>query len=128
MDESRAPGRRPGGRPRKERAERRDSYVGFWVTAEEHAAIRQRAEVSGMLAVSAFARAVALGVPVRPPARASHSPELIAQLRRIGNNLNQWVMLAHAGALSPQDAESARAAMQEISVVLRAQFHAPEYR
>ena len=118
--------RKTGGRPRKERAERKDSFISFRVNDEEYAAIFARAQSIGR-PVSDFARAAALGYPIRQNRPSQHSPELVAQLRRIGNNLNQCLKEAHIGNFPPQVADAAEEALREISKVLRAQFHAPEH-
>jgi hypothetical protein len=116
-----------GGRPRKEKAERRESYISFRVNDEECAAIFARAKSIGK-PVSDFARATALGSPVRQNRPSQHSPELVAQLRRIGNNLNQCLKEARIGNFPLQVADAAEEAIKEVSAVLRAQFHAPEHR
>lgn len=118
---------RKGGRPRKQQAERRDAYVGFWVTADEHAAITARATAAGVTAVGSFARAAALAAPIRTARPSTHSPELVAQLRRTGNNLNQCLVEARRGNFPPAVAVAVEDAIKEVSAALRAQLHAPEY-
>lgn len=120
--------RRRGGRPPKSEAERRDSFIGFWVTADEHARILARASASGVSAVSSFARAAALDAPVRSASRpANYSPEIVAQLRRIGNNLNQCLYEARVGNFRPSLAAATEDAIKEVSAALRAQLHGPEH-
>src|SRR5690606_31024452 len=77
---------------RKPAHTRRDKQMTFWVTAAERDRIRENAERAGM-SPSAFVRALALGkaVSAKPQGDAR---ELIRQLNRIGNNLNQ--LLRHA--------------------------------
>jgi len=78
---------------RKPAHTRRDKQMTFWVTAAERDRIRENAERAGM-SPSAFVRALALGktVTAKPQGEVR---ELIRQLNRIGNNLNQLLRHAH---------------------------------
>ncbi|MDE4063242.1 plasmid mobilization protein [Phaeobacter gallaeciensis] len=71
---------------------RRTAQVTFWVTPAERDRISANAERAGV-SMSAYIRSLALGKPLRqkPGAMAG---ELIRQLTRVGNNLNQ--LLGHA--------------------------------
>ena len=116
-----------GGRPRKEQAERRDLYIGFWVTGKEKATIEARAAQLGVVSLSHFARSAVLSQPVRTASSPTHSPELVAQLRRVGNNLNQCLREARFGNFPPSLANAAEEAIKEVSVLLRSQLHDPEH-
>lgn len=87
---------------RKPAHTRRDKQMTFWVTAAERDRIRENAERAGM-SPSAFVRALALGktVSVKPQGEAR---ELIRQLNRICNNLNQ--LLHHAPTMEPVAGEA----------------------
>lgn len=78
---------------RKPAHTRRDKQMTFWVTAAERDRIRENAERAGM-SPSAYVRALALGktVTAKPQGEAK---ELLRQLNRIGNNLNQLLRHAH---------------------------------
>jgi hypothetical protein len=82
---------RPKG-SRKPAHDRRTEQLTFWVTPAERARIAASAERAGVT-MSAFIRSLALGKPQRakPSVQAG---ELIRQLSRVGNNLNQ--LLDHA--------------------------------
>ena len=114
-----------GGRPAKDKADRRDCYIGFWVTATERAAIEGRAAAAGVPSLSQFARASALFQRIRYGRASTHSPELVAQLRRVGNNLNQCLKEARTGNFPPAVARAAEEALKDISALLRAQLHDP---
>ena len=119
--------RSTGGRPRKEAADKRDSYIGFWASAKEKAAIEARAAEAAAPSLSHFARSASLSEPIRAGRKPTHSPELVAQLRRVGNNLNQCLKEARVGNFPPEVAVAAEEALKEVSAVLRAQLHDPEH-
>jgi hypothetical protein len=116
-----------GGRPRKEQAERRSLYIGFWVTVKEKAAIEARAADIGATSIGHFARAAALSQPIRTGRTPTHSPELVAQLRRVGNNLNQCLREARFGNFPAAMTAATEEAIREVSALLRAQLHDPEH-
>ncbi len=119
--------RKRGGRPRKSEDELRTVYIGFWATPEEATAIHARASAAGFFAVGAFARAAAAGAPLRTTRTPGHSPEVVAQLRYAGNNVNQCLVEARRGNFPPDVAAAAEEALRDISVVLRGLLHAPEH-
>jgi hypothetical protein len=72
------------------------------LTAEQYAELEHRARASG-LPVAAFVRLAILGT--KPP-ELTHRGDVrpaIAQLGRVGNNLNQLTRLANNGTLFPAD-------------------------
>lgn len=77
---------------------RRSAQVTFWVTPAERDRISANAERAGVT-MSAYIRSLALGKPLRqkPGAMAG---ELIRQLNRIGNNLNQLLGHAQTGKIN----------------------------
>lgn len=71
-------------------------------TPDEFAVVVARARTCGR-APARFIREVALGAVPRER-RSAANAELLRQLARIGNNLNQLVARAHSGAPLPGDA------------------------
>ncbi len=71
----------------KPKHENRSEQLTFWVTPAERARISANAERAGVT-MSAFIRSLALGKPMSPKPSVQAS-ELIRQLNRVGNNLNQ---------------------------------------
>ena len=71
-----------------------DKVVTVRFKAADHSAWRDEARKGG-LTVSAFIRDAALGVPPVPPRRRLADQDLINQLSRLGNNLNQQTRLLH---------------------------------
>ncbi len=91
---------------RKPSRDRRSKCFTFWVTPAEKDAIQQNAERVGMTP-SAYVRALALGQRVTPkPGKSGH--ELIRQLSRVGNNLNQLLRHADGGQVLAAPLEAAR--------------------
>lgn len=72
---------------------RRDKQMTFWVTAAERDRIRENAERAGV-SPSAFVRGLALGKPMTAKPQ-GEAKELLRQLNRIGNNLQQLQRHAH---------------------------------
>jgi hypothetical protein len=83
--------------PKKPDHERRSAQVTFWVTLAERDRISANAERAGVT-MSAYIRSLALGKPLRQKPSVL-ADELIRQLSRIGNNLNQLLRHAQAGKL-----------------------------
>lgn len=71
---------------------RRTAQVTFWVTPAERDRISANAERAGV-SMSAYIRSLALGKPLRKAPRVQ-ADDLVHQLIRVGNNLNQ--LLSHA--------------------------------
>lgn len=92
----------PGGRPRKDPAERRSHTHGLRLSPNEKEELEERAERAG-LSLSAYIRRRALGKPVKTQVdkQATH------ELNRIGVNLNQIAHVANAGDLEHIEAEAA---------------------
>jgi|CXWL01.1.fsa_nt_gi antitoxin component of RelBE/YafQ-DinJ toxin-antitoxin module len=70
------------------------------LTAEQFAAVQGQATQCGMT-MAAFVRAAVLGVTPRP--RRPMGDKAIAELGRVGNNLNQLTKLANSGTVMPLD-------------------------
>ena len=85
---------RPKG-SKKPKHKNRSSQVTFWVTLSERDRISANAERAGV-SMSAYIRSLALGKPLRQKPSVL-ADELIRQLSRIGNNLNQLLRHAQAG-------------------------------
>jgi len=84
-------------------------------TPDEFAIVAERARVCGR-APARFIREAALGAVPRER-RSAANAELVRQLARIGNNLNQLVARVHAGAGLPT--ESVEAALAELLAAVR---------
>jgi hypothetical protein len=89
-------------RPRKEATDRLRALLRSRCSAEDLAAVRSRASRAG-LTVSEYVRDVA--VRGRVVVRQQPGPDLVlaGELRRIGNNINQQMALAHATGEIPVD-------------------------
>lgn len=85
---------------RKRNQDRRSSQVTFWVTPAEKDRIAANAARSGVK-VSAYIRSLALGKPLRLNPSVLTS-DLIRQLSRIANNLDQLLRHAQAGRIEGQ--------------------------
>ena len=70
------------------------------LTADEHAALHDRATAAG-LAVGTYLRHLLRGLPPAP--RRPLTRTAVVALNRVGNNLNQLTKLAHTGVLLPRD-------------------------
>ena len=82
-------------RPRKKQDDHRRNFIGFRVTDDELAMINQRASAAGVLQ-SEFMRQVATSGRVRYSRRVTTDPVVIAELNRIGVNLNQLTKTANS--------------------------------
>ena len=111
------------GRPTISTTERRSELVKFRATPEEDAAITGRAAEAN-LTVSEYCRAAALGLPIIVH-RDATPMEVIAQLRRIGNNLNQVLREARFNNFPPPVADECEATLRELSAYLRKLLYAP---
>ncbi|MGE7416173.1 plasmid mobilization protein [Methylobacterium tarhaniae] len=116
-----------GGRKPKPAPDVRDKFIGYRSTAAEHAEIRDRALAAGFASVSDFARSSLEGSGVRLRRGPSYPPEVVAQLRRLGNNVNQTLREARYKNFPPEVGEAAEEALHEVSVYLRSLLHGPEY-
>ena len=89
-------------RPRKQKSDSRGESVSFRLTPDELAAVEARAKKAG-LTRSDYLRRMALKgkISVAPPARLDF--KLVAELNRIGVNLNQMTRAANAtGEVPPE--------------------------
>jgi hypothetical protein len=98
-------------RPRKKPQERRSAVVRFTLRPAEYLLLAQRAASSGK-SLSGYARDLILHgrVTVRKSRSLDHAT--FDQLRRIGVNLNQAVMLFHAKGTPPPELASAVATVE----------------
>lgn len=80
---------------------RRSTQMSFWVTPAERDRIAENAERAGV-SISAYIRSLALGRPlkVKPSIK---SAELIRQLSKLANNLNQLLEHAESGRIDCVD-------------------------
>lgn len=115
------PRRNRTGRPKKTTEAVRSRPTTFWATTAEEAAIMARAASAGM-SVSAYVRDAALGVPIRA-ARRDYAPEIVVQLRRAGNNLNQCLYEARVGNFRPSTARATEDALRKLEAAMHAIFH-----
>ena len=90
-------------RPRKPLSKHLSQVVTFRLTAAEYAQFTELATRAN-LHVNALVRIVALSrrEHVTVKTYAAYDPALLAELHRIGLNLNQLVKYAHCGRLSPR--------------------------
>ena len=114
------PRRSRGGRPRLPAAELRGGHVGYRATPSEHADLEARAAGAG-LSVSAFIRDTMHGAQTssrRTRGRTDLGP-VVAQLARLGNNLNQVLREARFGNFRPETRHAAEEALQAAAAYLR---------
>lgn len=107
------------GRPRKAPGEHRDARLPApRMTADELAAAVAKAAEAG-LPLAEFVRRAVTGAKIEAPAndRASIPPMLIAELGRVGNNLNQ---IAHAAHLGRELRHMAEAALADVRALVAA--------
>jgi hypothetical protein len=116
--------RRPG-RPQKQKGERRNRYVSFWITEAEDADLRARAATAGMTP-GTFARAATRSATIRVVSSPGPAPELVGQIRRLGITADQSLKAMRGGYYSPSLGEAATEAYREASALLRRLFHGPE--
>lgn len=99
-------------RPRKDQTEQRSRTVRAHVRPVEYIRIQQAA-IRARMTLSEYGRAKLLGeAVVTAPQPRRLDPELFAQLRRIGVNLNQAVYRLHATGQAPPELASAAAAVE----------------
>lgn len=106
----------PTGRPRKAPGElRSDRLPDLRVTPSERASVEAAAAQAG-LPMSEFCRRAILGAKIAPPSHGTAIPPLlIAELGRIGNNLNQ---IAHAAHLGRELRHMADAALADVRALV----------
>ena len=105
----------PTGRPRKAAGERLSDGLRVRMTPGERASIEARAAQAGM-SPSEFARRAIAGAKITPPAHGTAIPPLlIAELGRVGNNLNQ---IAHAAHLGRELRHMAEAALADVRALV----------
>lgn len=83
-------------RPEKNPEEKRSEVARFRLTVAERVFLREQAATAG-LTEAEFLRRRALGLPVRATVARS-DPALVAELNRIGVNVNQLARATHRGA------------------------------
>lgn len=111
------------GRPTISTADKRSEVVKFRASPDEQTAIEGRA-AEAKLTVSEYCRAASLGLPIIVH-RDATPMEVIAQLRRIGNNLNQVLREARFNNFPPPVADHAEETMRDLSAYLRKLLYAP---
>lgn len=80
------------------------------------------------MSLSAFARAALGSTPIYVTMVQEAPPEIVHQLRMMGNNLNQALADARRGSFARPDTEAALiAAAQIIAAELRTVLHGPEH-
>ena len=89
---------------------KRNLHATFRVTEEERKRIRENASAAGLIP-SRYMRARALKQAIRAP-RSVVERDLLRELSRLGNNLNQLTRLANAGTLP--DSASLKARLADI--------------
>src|SRR5437773_2055098 len=80
----------------REKGKRRGRLIGIRVTPDEFAGVEARAAAAG-LSLSAYGRAAFSGDSVRVIMSQSAPPEIIRQLRYMGNNVKQALHEARTG-------------------------------
>ena len=110
------------GRKRLPEGTARTASVIFRLTEAERAAVQARAEAAG-LPLRDYARAVLLNAPL-PPARTvaqRQKADLITQLVRIGNNLNQIARALNTGSANARDLSKLDKLLLQIDDLLKEQ-------
>jgi hypothetical protein len=102
----------PGGRPRKDPADRRTETYGLRLSPKEKAELEDRAERAG-LSLAEYLRRRALGKPVKTQV----DKEATHELNRIGVNLNQIAHVANAGDLEHIQSQAAEA-IEEVRALI----------
>ena len=108
--------RRKTGRPQLAPDERRDDRLsGLRVTAAERAMIEANAARAGLLVMD-YIRQAATGAKIveRASGRSLIPPGLLADLARVGNNLNQIAHAAHLGRDLRHNAEATLADLRAL--------------
>ena len=96
------------------------------LSPEELTAAKERAKAAGMT-MAAFGRASLNNALIRVTVVKEAPPEIVFQLRAMGNNLNQALYEARAGNFANPSTEAALlAAAQTIAAELRTVLHGPE--
>lgn len=108
----------------KSETRQRKAFIGIRLTDEERAIIEEGAEAAG-LSIGAFVRKRAIGEEGerfrrRPPADRQELTRLLAQLGKVGGNLNQIARRVNSGDQSPDlSIEKAAEAVTETMAVIR---------
>jgi hypothetical protein len=113
---------RRGGRPRKPEHQRRDTVVRVRMNTEEFSRIEARAAAAD-LSLSAYSRASFSGDTVRIVVTQSAPPEIVHQLRGMGNNLKQALHEARRGNFSSETETRVTQALDAINAELRTLLH-----
>jgi hypothetical protein len=112
MDDDGSERSSPGGRPRKDPADRRTETYGLRLSPKEKAELEDRAERAG-LSLAEYLRRRALGKPVKTQV----DKEATHELNRIGVNLNQIAHVANAGDLEHIQGQAAEA-IEEVRALI----------
>lgn len=83
------------GRPRKQEPEQRGKVAKCTLTDEEELSVKMNAAAAG-ISVAEFVRRRVLSLTVTPPA-ARADAQLLSEINRIGNNVNQLAFAENAG-------------------------------
>jgi len=96
------------------------SYVKFRASEDEKKLLAERAKEAG-LSVSDLCRTSLANPPKRSrkPRQVTADPELIRQVARIGNNLNQLARLIHSADLVPSDGVRLLALLSEMNTNIK---------
>jgi hypothetical protein len=100
----------------------RTASIIFRLTETERAAITARSEAAG-LPLREYARAVLLNAPL-PPARTvaqRQKADLVTQLVRIGNNLNQIARALNTDSATPRDLSNLDMLILQVDALLQEQ-------
>lgn len=112
------------GRPRLAADERRTDALRVRLTPDERAHIEARAAQAG-LPLSEFARRAITGAKIAPPPTGEAvPPALLAELGRIGNNVNQIAHAANIGRELRGLAEITLADLRELVAVITSKLDA----
>jgi hypothetical protein len=103
-------------------AQRRSITIEVYVSPIEYRALRRLAEP---FPLSTFLRLQGLGRPISGDRIPPPSLQMIGQLQRIGNNLNQSVHLLHTGRLPPTFGEILRLLLSAVHAYHRALLGLP---
>lgn len=101
---------------------KRTIVVTFRVSASEHAVLIDAA-ARAKLPPSTYARHAALSVPITVKVFQSFAPEDVAQLKRLGNLLNQIARAIWRGRFFPATEAHLGAVLAELRQVLRTLMH-----
>lgn len=117
---------RRGGRPRKAPEALHGQLVVFRVTPEQKARAEAKAAEAG-LSLSEYGRRLFTGESLTIEVAPIPPPEIIRQLRMMGNNLNQALHEARQRGFAEAERQALEQAVRSVSVELRMLLHGPEH-